>query len=121
MCFIAFLLQTVSLPSGRVASVFLVALFCYDVFMVFITPLFMPHGDSVMVKVATGGDTHEVRTRGILKTYTTTAGLQIVHVACCQEWHRHCIPMPATARAAGSFVFRIPVMHMVRLPAVGKD
>lgn len=61
MCFIAFLLQTVALPSGRVATVFLAALFCYDVFMVFITPLFMPRGDSVMVRVATGGDTHEVR------------------------------------------------------------
>lgn len=56
-----FILQTVTLPSLRVASVFLVALFFYDVFMVFITPLFMPRGDSVMVRVATGGDTHEVR------------------------------------------------------------
>lgn len=61
MCFIAFLLQTVALPSGRVATVFLVTLFCYDVFMVFITPLFMPRGDSVMVRVATGGDMNEVR------------------------------------------------------------
>lgn len=60
VCFIAFLLQTVALPSGRVASVFLAALFCYDVFMVFITPLFMPRGESVMVRVATGGDTNEV-------------------------------------------------------------
>lgn len=60
MCFMAFVLQTITLPSLRVASVFLVALFCYDVFMVFITPLFMPGGDSVMVRVATGGDMHEV-------------------------------------------------------------
>eukprot|EP00892_Ulva_mutabilis_P010390 jgi/Ulvmu1/7723/UM039_0029.1 len=60
MCFIAFLLQTVALPSGRVASVFLAALFCYDVFMVFITPFFMPRGESVMVRVATGGDTNEI-------------------------------------------------------------
>ena len=61
MCFMTFVLQIVTLPGLRVASVFLVALFFYDVFMVFITPLFMPRGDSVMVRVATGGDTHEVR------------------------------------------------------------
>lgn len=60
MCFMSFILQTVTLPSLKVASVFLVALFCYDVFMVFITPMFMPRGDSVMVRVATGGDTHEI-------------------------------------------------------------
>jgi signal peptide peptidase-like 2B len=60
MCFMTFVLQTVTLPSIRVASVFLIALFVYDVFMVFITPLFMPRGDSVMVRVATGGDMHEV-------------------------------------------------------------
>jgi Signal peptide peptidase len=59
ICFMLMMMQTIVLPDLRVASVFLAALFCYDIFMVFITPLFMPHGDSVMVRVARGGGAHE--------------------------------------------------------------
>jgi signal peptide peptidase-like 2B len=60
MSFMILIMQSISLPNLRVGMVFLVALFCYDIFMVFITPLFMPHGDSVMVRVARGGAAHEV-------------------------------------------------------------
>jgi hypothetical protein len=59
--FMVMVIQVITLPDGRVATIFLVALFAYDIFMVFITPLFMPHGDSVMVHVARGGSAHEVR------------------------------------------------------------
>ena len=61
--FMVMIAQVITLPDGRVATAFLLALFCYDVFMVFITPLFMPRGDSVMVHVARGGSTNEVRRR----------------------------------------------------------
>ena len=43
------------LQSLRSAALLLAALFCYDVFMVFGTPLLLPGGDSVMVEVATAG------------------------------------------------------------------
>ena len=39
----------------KIASALLVALFFYDIFMVFLTPLFTKEGDSVMVTVATSG------------------------------------------------------------------
>lgn len=58
--FMTMILQVVVLPDGRVATFFLCALVAYDIFMVFITPLFMPHGKSVMVHVARGGSAHEV-------------------------------------------------------------
>lgn len=66
--FMILILQTISLPDLKVATVFLAALFCYDIFMVFLTPLFMPHGDSVMVKVARGGSANEVRHPRIVNT-----------------------------------------------------
>jgi hypothetical protein len=58
--FMTMILQVVMLPNGRVATFFLCTLFAYDIFMVFITPFFMPHGESVMVHVARGGSAHEV-------------------------------------------------------------
>ncbi|XP_050396460.2 signal peptide peptidase-like 2B isoform X1 [Patella vulgata] len=50
------MLKTIRLPSLKVCTVLLVLLFFYDVFFVFITPLFTKNGESVMVKVATGGN-----------------------------------------------------------------
>jgi hypothetical protein len=42
------------LNSIMIASMLLVAVFCYDIFFVFLTPLFMD-GQSVMITVAKGG------------------------------------------------------------------
>ena len=46
--------RTLRLPSLRVAAFFLGLMFFYDIFMVFVSPLFF-HGTSVMVAVATAG------------------------------------------------------------------
>ncbi|KAG6968775.1 hypothetical protein JG688_00005642 [Phytophthora aleatoria] len=51
LCF-AFL-RTVQLPNLKVATVLLTLAFCYDVFFVFLSPIFF--GSSVMEDVATGG------------------------------------------------------------------
>ncbi|CAH0475026.1 unnamed protein product [Peronospora belbahrii] len=51
LCFV--FLRTVQLPNLKVASVLLTLAFCYDVFFVFLSPLFF--GSSVMEDVATGG------------------------------------------------------------------
>ncbi|KAL4221883.1 Signal peptide peptidase-like 2B [Mactra antiquata] len=54
-------MKTVGVPNMKVCTVLLTLLFLYDIFFVFISPLFTKSGDSIMVKVATGGDsqTHE--------------------------------------------------------------
>ncbi|KAG3169784.1 hypothetical protein PI124_g3301 [Phytophthora idaei] len=51
LCFV--FLRTVQLPNLKVATVLLTLAFCYDVFFVFLSPLFF--GSSVMEDVATGG------------------------------------------------------------------
>ncbi|KAI9993470.1 hypothetical protein PInf_015553 [Phytophthora infestans] len=51
LCF--FFLRTVQLPNLKVATILLSLAFCYDVFFVFLSPLFF--GSSVMEDVATGG------------------------------------------------------------------
>lgn len=51
-------LRQIVLPNLKVALILLPIAFCYDVFWVFIQPL-LTHSESVMVRVATGGDTHE--------------------------------------------------------------
>ena len=48
-------LSVIRLNSIKIATVLLVAVFVYDIFMVFITPLITRGGDSVMVTVATSG------------------------------------------------------------------
>lgn len=48
-------MKSVGVPNMKVCTVLLVLLFVYDIFFVFITPLFTKSGESVMVKVATGG------------------------------------------------------------------
>ncbi|KAG6617344.1 putative signal peptide peptidase-like, aspartyl protease family A22B [Phytophthora cinnamomi] len=51
LCFV--FLRTVQLPNLKVATVLLTLAFCYDVFFVFLSPIFF--GSSVMEDVATGG------------------------------------------------------------------
>ncbi|OWZ03985.1 Aspartyl protease, partial [Phytophthora megakarya] len=51
LCFV--FLRTVQLPNLKVATVLLSLAFCYDVFFVFLSPIFF--GSSVMEDVATGG------------------------------------------------------------------
>ncbi|GFO10409.1 signal peptide peptidase-like 2b [Plakobranchus ocellatus] len=53
--FCIFLIQSLRLPSLKIIGILLVLLLVYDVFFVFITPLFTSDGESVMVSVATGG------------------------------------------------------------------
>merc|ERR1719188_2434430 len=53
------MLKVLRLPSLMICSILLGILFFYDIFFVFITPLFTRNGKSVMVEVATGGETGE--------------------------------------------------------------
>ncbi|XP_059099244.1 signal peptide peptidase-like 2B [Tigriopus californicus] len=53
------MLKTLRLPSFKICTILLSILFFYDIFFVFITPLFTKNGKSVMVEVATGADTGE--------------------------------------------------------------
>ena len=48
------LLKNIRLPNLKVCVILLVLLLIYDIFFVFITPLFSASGKSVMVEVATG-------------------------------------------------------------------
>uniref|UniRef100_A0A6B2L3C9 PA domain-containing protein n=1 Tax=Arcella intermedia TaxID=1963864 RepID=A0A6B2L3C9_9EUKA len=52
--------RTVHLPNFKIAVVLLSLFFIYDIFFVFVTPYFTPDGKSIMVKVATGGDTQDL-------------------------------------------------------------
>ena len=54
MLFCISLLKNLRLPSMKICSLLLVLLLIYDVFFVFITPLFSAGHNSVMVDVATG-------------------------------------------------------------------
>ncbi|POM66380.1 Signal peptide peptidase-like protein [Phytophthora palmivora] len=53
ICFCLVFLRTARLPNLKVATVLLVLVFMYDIFMVFISPYIF--NESVMIKVATGG------------------------------------------------------------------
>jgi signal peptide peptidase-like protein 2B len=55
ICFCIHVIQTLRLPNLKICAVLLGMLFVYDIFFVFITPLFMKNGKSIMVEVATGG------------------------------------------------------------------
>ncbi|KAL3885324.1 hypothetical protein ACJMK2_025400 [Sinanodonta woodiana] len=48
------MLRTAHLPSLKICTILLLMLFVYDIFFVFITPLFTSSGDSIMIDVATG-------------------------------------------------------------------
>ncbi|KAJ8902185.1 hypothetical protein NDN08_006593 [Rhodosorus marinus] len=52
-----FVMQTLKLPSIKVGVILLSCLFLYDIFFVFVTPLFTSTGESVMERVAKGGPT----------------------------------------------------------------
>ena len=53
------MLHVLRMPSLKICSILLGILFFYDIFFVFITPLLTKNGKSVMVEVATGGETGE--------------------------------------------------------------
>jgi len=53
------MLKVLRLPSLKICTILLGALFFYDIFFVFITPLFMKNNKSIMVEVATGGSSGE--------------------------------------------------------------
>lgn len=52
-CFCILMLSMMKLKNIKIASMLLIAVFLYDIFFVFITPLFL--GESVMITVAKGG------------------------------------------------------------------
>lgn len=54
VCFLITAISQLKVPNLKLATVFLAALLVYDVFFVFITPLFTHDGSSVMVHAATG-------------------------------------------------------------------
>ncbi|XP_078329329.1 signal peptide peptidase-like 2B [Crassostrea virginica] len=49
------MLKTIRMPNLKICVILMVLLFFYDIFFVFITPYFTSSGESIMVKVATGG------------------------------------------------------------------
>ena len=53
------MLKTLRLPSFKICTILLSVLFFYDIFFVFLTPFLTKDGKSIMVEVATGGDTGE--------------------------------------------------------------
>ncbi|KAG7243455.1 hypothetical protein INR49_010433 [Caranx melampygus] len=62
IAFCLYMLKTVRLPTFKACTLLLSVLFVYDVFFVFITPLFTKSGESIMVEVAAGpsdSSTHE--------------------------------------------------------------
>eukprot|EP00794_Sanderia_malayensis_P019498 gene19498-21424_t len=61
VCFCISLVKLIKLPNFKISMFLLVALLVYDIFFVFITPLFSARGKSVMVEVATGkGSTEQL-------------------------------------------------------------
>eukprot|EP00039_Didymoeca_costata_P009379 m.124014 g.124014 ORF g.124014 m.124014 type:complete len:523 (+) comp14462_c0_seq1:188-1756(+) len=53
-CFLTTAISSLKVNSLKIATIFLMALLVYDVFFVFITPLFTRNGSSVMVNAARG-------------------------------------------------------------------
>lgn len=49
------ILRIIQMPNLKICGALLIALFVYDIFFVFITPLITSSGKSIMVDVATGG------------------------------------------------------------------
>ncbi|GAB6028042.1 Signal peptide peptidase-like 2A [Chamberlinius hualienensis] len=49
-------LNVLRFPSFKIITILLALLFLYDIFFVFITPLFTKNGESVMVEAASGGN-----------------------------------------------------------------
>ncbi|ODN05274.1 Signal peptide peptidase-like 2B [Orchesella cincta] len=59
ICFCVHLIQTLRMSNLQICAVLLSSLFIYDIFFVFITPYITSNGKSVMVEVATGGNSGE--------------------------------------------------------------
>ncbi|XP_047132347.1 signal peptide peptidase-like 2B isoform X1 [Hydra vulgaris] len=59
ICFCISLIKMIKLPNLKISTILLIALLVYDIFFVFITPLFSARGKSVMVEVATGNGNKE--------------------------------------------------------------
>eukprot|EP00903_Cladosiphon_okamuranus_P014280 g13263.t1 len=72
-CLCATFLCTIRLPSIKVATFLLCLAFFYDIFWVFVSPMLF--GESVMVKVATGGEITEDPT--FCEKYPTASGCQV--------------------------------------------
>jgi len=49
------ILKSIKYPNIKITTLLLTLFFIYDIFWVFITPLFTTNGESIMVSVATGG------------------------------------------------------------------
>ncbi|KAL1007573.1 hypothetical protein UPYG_G00088550 [Umbra pygmaea] len=81
MAFCLNFLKTISLSNFKICVILLSLLLLYDVFFVFITPLFMPNGESIMVQVALGPDAAGEQTPG---SVTVPAG---------PETHREKLPV----------------------------
>lgn len=60
ICLCLMFLRTLRLPNVKIATVLLVLVFCYDIFMVFISPYIFK--TSVMIKVATSGSSSSAGT-----------------------------------------------------------
>lgn len=58
------MLRTIRLPSFKICTFLLTLLFFYDIFFVFITPMLLSSGESIMVEVATGGSQKEDSSTG---------------------------------------------------------
>ncbi|KAH9504036.1 hypothetical protein Btru_067579 [Bulinus truncatus] len=54
-CLCIFAVKSIRFDSFKLLSALLICFLIYDIFMVFITPFFTKDGDSVMMKIATGG------------------------------------------------------------------
>jgi len=73
------MLKVLRLPSLRICTILLSALFFYDIFFVFITPLFMS-GKSVMVEVATGHSSDEQLPMVLRVPHLSTSPSRICYV-----------------------------------------
>ncbi|ETM46102.1 hypothetical protein L914_08959 [Phytophthora nicotianae] len=82
VCFCLVFLRTARLPNLKVATVLLVLVFMYDVFMVFISPYIFK--ESVMIKVATGG-AQSTATGGVSSGYCLRYPTDTQH-DCRSEW-----------------------------------
>ncbi|ETN08429.1 hypothetical protein PPTG_12224 [Phytophthora nicotianae INRA-310] len=82
VCFCLVFLRTARLPNLKVATVLLVLVFMYDVFMVFISPYIFK--ESVMIKVATGG-AQSTATGGVFSGYCLRYPTDTQH-DCRSEW-----------------------------------
>jgi signal peptide peptidase-like protein 2B len=71
MCLCLLFLRTLRLPSVKIASVLLVLVFCYDIFMVFVSPYIFK--TSVMIKVATSGSSSSAGTAFCIRYPTDSA------------------------------------------------